>query len=256
MNDRDTATSAHHRGPRRPPVCAALGLVLVAALAVATLVLAAPGAGAAAGGAPAGAGGPLYSWQENGGTQSATLHPAQVQVFLKRGVKPATVGRRLAKRAAGQGEAAPTPQTVGHGRLLVQVPAAGESPTDRVRRARSALLADSSVADVGAVFYAGSVTAAHRLVTTGELVARFRASVTSAQRDALCAQLGLRQLRAYPFAPGIWSLKAATPLDVFAAAAALDARLSSSGRCPPGTAPARSVRCPAIRSSPISGAIR
>jgi kexin len=77
------------------------------------------------------------------------------------------------------------------------------------------------VADVGAVFYAGPISAAHRLVATGELVVRFRASATVQQRDALCAQLTLRQLRAFPFAPGAWLLKAAAPLDVFAAAAAL-----------------------------------
>ena len=222
MNDRDTATFARHRGPRRPPSGGVLGLFLILAIAAASLALAAaPGAGASSGGTLAAAAGPVYTWQENGGTQSATLDPGQLQVFLRRGVKPAVVGQRLARTAAGQ-SAAPAPQTVGRGRLLVQVPSSGEAPADRLQRVRGALLADPSVADVGAVFYAGSVSAAHRLVATGELVVRFRASVTAQQRTALCAQLALRQLHAYPFAPGAWLLKAAAPLDVFAAVSALE----------------------------------
>jgi kexin len=200
----------------------ALGLALILTIAAAALVLAAtPGAGASTGGTPVTASGPVYSWRENGGTQTAALDPGRVQIFLRKGVKPAAVGRRLAETAAGQGAEAPTPQTVGRGRLLVQVPSGG-APTDRVQRVRQALLADPSVADVGAVFYDGPISAAHRLVATGELVARFRASVTARQRDALCAQLGLRQVRAFPFAPGAWLLKTGAPLDVFAAVAALE----------------------------------
>jgi subtilisin-like proprotein convertase family protein len=232
MNDRDTATFAHHSGPRRPPSGGVFGLLLLllAVAAGALALAAAPGAGAASGGAP-GAAGPVYTWQEDGGSQSATLYPSQVQVFLKSGVRPAAVGQRLAQTVAGQNGAptpqaagrsgAPAPQAVGQGRLLVQVPSGSGTATDRLRRARSALLADPSVADVGAVFYTGSVSAAHRLVATGELVVRFRPSVTAQQRDALCAQLALRQLRAFPFAPGAWLLKTAAPLDVFAAVSAL-----------------------------------
>src|SRR5664280_2320406 len=118
MNSRHTVTSAHNRGPRRPPLAGALGLFLLLAIAAAALVLAAtPGAGASTGGTPITASGPVYSWRESGGTQTATLDPGQVQIFLRRGVKPAAVGRRLAETAAGQGAEAAPPQTVGHGRL-------------------------------------------------------------------------------------------------------------------------------------------
>jgi subtilisin family serine protease len=228
MNSRRTTTFAPHRGPRRSHYGGAIGLALILAIAAVALVLAAtPGAGAASAGVSSVPAGLVYSWHENGGTQTATLDPGQAQVFLRRGVKPAAVGQRLAETAAGQatsGQAAevPTPQTVGSGDVLVQVPAAGGAPADRLERARLALLADPSVADVGAVFYAGSISPAHRLVATGELVARFRAHVTVQQRDALCAQLGLRQLRSFTFAPGAWLLKTAAPLDVFAAVAALE----------------------------------
>ena len=221
MSNRDTATFAHHRGPRRPPLGGVLGLILLLAIAAGALALAAvPGAGASSGSAPAAAG-PVYTWQENGALQSATLDPGQVQIFLKSGAKPAAVGQRLAETVAGQ-NGAPAPQSVGQGRLLVQVPSGSGTATDRLQRARSALLTDPSVAAVGAVFYTGSVSAAHRLVATGELVVRFRPSVTARQRAALCAQLALRQLRAYPFAPGAWLLKTAAPLDVFAAVSTLE----------------------------------
>jgi subtilisin-like proprotein convertase family protein len=221
MNSRITAESERHCGPRRPRFTVVAGLLLLVGAAVAGLVLAAAPGATAAGSASSVPTGPVYTWRENGSTQTATLDAGQVQVFLKRGVQPAAVGKRLAQTAAGQTGTAPLPETVGHGRLLVQVPAAGGAPADRLERARGAVLADPSVADAGAVFYQGSISDAHRLVATGELIARFRVSVTSQQRDALCAQLGLRQLRAFPFAPGAWLLKAAAPLDVFAAAAAL-----------------------------------
>jgi hypothetical protein len=113
-----------------------LGLILLLAIAAGALALAAvPGAGASSGSAPAAAG-PVYTWQENGALQSATLDPGQVQIFLKSGAKPAAVGQRLAETVAGQ-NGAPAPQSVGQGRLLVQVPSGSGTATDRLQRAQT-----------------------------------------------------------------------------------------------------------------------
>ncbi len=208
---------------RRPRPARVLGLAVILAVAAGALVaVATHDAGAAsprdASPSPTG---PTYSWRENGATQTATLDADQVQVFLKPGVPAAVAGTRLANTAADRTVVTPAPGSAGQGSLLMDVTSATAAPQARFQRTRLALLADPSVADVGAVFYDGPVDAAHRLVETGELIARFRPLATARQRDALCGQLGLQRLRDFPFAPGAWLLKASAPLDVFADAAAL-----------------------------------
>jgi kexin len=214
-------TVKRSRAPRRWLVGLSGGVTVGAAAAAALLLLALQAASGAQTGPIRG---PTYSWRQSDATQSAWLDAAHVVVFLKRGIPAQSVAPRLAEKAANMpAGASPAPaRTVGAQRLLLQVaPVKNAEAPARLAQARAALLADPAVADVGLVFYQGVAKPASRLVSTGEVLARFRSSATGQDQVRLCAQLGLHRLHAFAAVPGAWLLKASAPLDVFAAADAL-----------------------------------
>ena len=227
MSKTSRTTTGPRHGRRLPAALAALGLVGLAAAAGFALAAPATGqseraAGAVSQGVLVQPDGPSFTWNDGRGTRTAWLATDEVTVFLRRGTLAGKVGARLLRKANDGQEVSGTVRRQGTSQVTVPVaPLAGETPAVALRRVRAALLADPAVTNVGAVFYEGLRASSARLIGTGELIVRFRAALTASRRRALLADLGLLHLRDFPFAEGAVLVKAAAPLDVFAAARAL-----------------------------------
>ena len=196
-----------------------LGAVLLLCAATLAVLLVAGGGGAAGLGGSAGT---TYRWNDGYGSESAWLAGDQLVAFLKPGANAATAAPRLARLANGE-EPGPEPSSSpGAAQVLLSLQARSGTPAGHsLAVARGALLADRSVADVGYVFYQGAARPDHRLITTGELIVRFRVGIAASQRAALLARLGLQSLHPFAFAPRAYLVKASAPLAVFGAAQAL-----------------------------------
>ncbi len=115
---------------------------------------------------------------------------------------------------------------------MARVTAGGQGPLRVTRLARDAQtktgLGDelerrsSRRQHVGAVLYMGSRSAAHRLVTMGDLVVRFGAGVSSARRAALARQVGVQGVAVLGVGRDVYRWRTAEPLAVFKAVDVLE----------------------------------